>query len=162
MVDQITELINTVVKILQQQMSKYTDIIEIDKTILKMGDGVVDLEEQVKARNSLFFQIVSMADLVESYRVQIAKALKIDENSWAKLLAEDFTGKEQLSKVLQSLTQTVKEIIELEKEVMTFLEGGMAEAQKELRAIAQYKELSQAYLDRPEKFPDPQVFDKTK
>jgi len=160
--DQISELINTVMKILQQQMFKYTDMIEIDKTILKMGDGVVDLEEQVKARNSLFSQIVSMADLVESYRIQIAKALKIEENSWAKVLAEDFAGKEQLSNVVQSLPQTVKEIIELEKEVMAFLKCGMAEAQKELRAIAQYKELSQAYLDRPEKFPEPQVFDKTK
>lgn len=159
---QITKLINTVIKILQQQMSKYADMIEIDKTILKMGDGVVDLEEQVEARNSLFSQLASMADLVESHRIQIAKALKIDENSWTKVLAEDFTGKEQLSKVLQSLTHTVKEVIELEKEVMAFLEGGMAEAQKELRVITQYKELSQAYLDRPEKFPEPQVFDKTK
>lgn len=160
---QISELINTVVKILQQQMSKYTQIMEIDKAILKMDDELVNLEKQLETRNSLFTQLANMTDLIESYRAQIAKSLKTNGNSWAKVLeAKNFNGKEHLSKILQSLHQNIEEIIELEREVTTFLESRMAEVYKEIKSITQYRELEQAYHDKPEKFPEPQVFDKIK
>ena len=161
--ERVDELVNDVVKIGQQQITKYQEVAEIDRAILQMDDELTGFGEKLESKNALFTQLANMSGLVESYRGKIAELLTAKDGSWPGILAVNtLAERENLRMILLSLQQTIRETVTLEGEVIAFLEGRMAEVQKELRVITQYKELSQAYLDRPEKFPEPQVFDKIK
>ena len=156
--EQIKVLSGKIVKTLLQQIEKYQRLMEIDRNLMKIGEDLSGLEEQMSARNDIYSQLTGMANLVETSQQELARLLNITDKTWEAILS-NIKENSSLKETLVAMELHIKKVITTEEKVVAYLEGIKIKNYQELKIIKQYKELETAYLDRPEKYPPSNVFD---
>ncbi|ADG83610.1 flagellar protein FliT [Thermincola potens] len=149
----------------QQQSVFYEQLRNLSRQLRELieTDNWQEIGRALDARADIIKNINEINSDMEPHKKAVMELLHLKEFNLAKvqdLIYPQFRRK--LEEGTQKIKDLLKEIVTWDRQNMKIMEEHKISISQELKQIKQYREFQQAYLDRPEMFPEPVFFDKKK
>lgn len=147
----------------QQQSVFYEQLRNLSRQLRELieTDNWQEIGRALDARADIIKNINEINSDMEPHKKAVMELLHLKEFNLAKvqdLIYPQFRRK--LEEGTQKIKDLLKEIVTWDRQNMKIMEEHKISISQELKQIKQYREFQQAYLDRPEMFPEPVFFDK--
>ncbi len=157
--------IEQIVRGYKQQYQYYQDLLQLSRQLeaLISADDVEDVQQLLLKRNEIIERIKVVEDNLSIHREAVMALLHLKEFNLEKvqdLIHADL--RKELTEQREAIEQLIKAIIRLDSKNEEALKNHLQDVAGELKNIHQYYEIRKAYIDRPEKFPEPRFIDKKK
>ncbi|MHB9094789.1 MAG: flagellar export chaperone FlgN [Eubacteriales bacterium] len=145
-----------------QYYEKFLILAKKQQSITAIGDIQV-LQEVLQKRSETIDSIIEIDKSVSLHKEAAMNILHLKEFQLDKvvdLIHPDL--RKELETQTEAIRQVINGIFDVDRKNAELLKNEMSKAANERNKIQQHFEMQQAYLDRPEKFPEPRFVDKKK
>ncbi|KNZ70116.1 hypothetical protein Tfer_1257 [Thermincola ferriacetica] len=149
----------------QQQSVFYEQLRNLSRQLRELieTDNWQEIDKALDARADIIKNINEINSDMEPHKKEVVELLHLKEFNLAKVQDLIYPQlRRKLEEETQKIKDLLKEIVTWDRQNMKIMEEHKISISQELKQIKQYREFQQAYLDRPEMFPEPVFFDKKK
>lgn len=149
----------------KHQYQRYTELLKLSQQLEDMikAKDISGVETAVAKKGEIIQNIKEIEGTVMAHKEDVMSLLHLKEFNLAKvseLIRANLLA--DLEKETMLIQQVIQEIVALDRRNEEGIRSLMQSLGKELKSIHQHFGIQQAYLDRPEIFPEPRFFDKRK